>query len=92
MTAPQPPSEVTLEQCFSFETYCAIRSGTVPDTRFAPAEAKQTTWMAGVEAIEARVPLSETVRHWSGELARYRRWYARRIGSRIFSGDSSLVR
>jgi hypothetical protein len=92
MTAPQPLSEVTLEQCFSFETHCAIRSGTVPDTRFAPAEAKQTAWMAGVKVVEARVALSETVRHWSGELARYRRWYARRIGSRIFSGDSSSVR
>ena len=86
---PRPSSEVTLEQFFSFEAQCAIRSGAVPDTRFSATEAKQTVWMAGVEKADANVPTSQTIRYWIGRARRYRRWYTSRIMNLILRDTSS---
>jgi hypothetical protein len=85
----RPTSEVTLEQFFSFETQRAIRSGTVPETGFAAAEAKATMWMAGVETADVNVPAALKIKHLIGRAGRYRRWYTSRIMNLILPRPSS---
>ena len=88
---PQPPSAVTLEQFFSFETQCAIWSGAIPDTRFAPAETRQTGWMAGIETADANMPFADMMRYWREKLGQYRRWYVRRARNLLpFMASSEL--
>ncbi len=74
-----PPSAVTLEQFFSFETHCAIRSGVIPNTNFAPAETKNTDWMTGIETAVKNRSKSEMIRDRREQAAKAFRWYARRI-------------
>lgn len=86
---PQAPSEVTLEQFFSFETQCAIRSGTVPETCPAPGRTVQTGWMAGIETAGSNVLASEKIRYRLGRFGAYRRWYTQRLRNLILSRPPS---